>query len=77
VAMSLFQIGELANHLSKELTKDYSDVAWVKIVGLRNVIAHGYGTLTYPKVWDISDNYIQELKKRCTEIISEIDNESQ
>jgi len=36
VAMSLLQIGELVNHLSKEFRGKYNDVPYSLIVGLRN-----------------------------------------
>jgi uncharacterized protein with HEPN domain len=72
VSMSLLQIGELVNHLSKELTEKYSNVIWRKIVGLRNMIVHGYGKLLFTIIWDVSHNQVLELKNQCSKIISEI-----
>ena len=72
VAMDLLQIGELANHLSKELIKKYNKVAWEKIIGLRNIIVHGYGSLQFKKIWDTSHEDTFELQAYCLKIISEI-----
>ncbi|MDR0306610.1 MAG: DUF86 domain-containing protein [Chitinispirillales bacterium] len=69
VTMSLFQIGELANHLSESFMNKYSDVPWKVIIGLRNIIAHGYGSLVYERVWDTSHEDAPILQKRCLEII--------
>jgi len=73
VTMDLFQIGELANHLSEKLTEKYSDIAWVRIIGLRNIIAHGYGVLEISKIWEVCHKFAPELQKRCQEIIKEIE----
>ena len=71
VAMDLLQIGELANHLSKELIKKYNKVVWEKIIGLRNIIVHGYGSLQFKKIWDTSHEDATELQKYYLKIISE------
>jgi len=72
VAMSLLQIGELANHLSQEFREKYNDIPYSLIVGLRNIVAHGYGSLNQQNVWDISHEYTPLLQARCLEILSEI-----
>jgi len=72
VTMSLLQIGELANHLSKEFKEKYNDIPYSLIVGLRNIVAHGYGSLDQKNVWDISQEYVPLLQARCHEILSEI-----
>jgi uncharacterized protein with HEPN domain len=71
VAMNLLQIGELANHLSKEFQKKYSSIPYSSIISLRNIIVHGYGNLEYETIWDASHEDIPQLQKQCFEIISE------
>ena len=73
ISMSLLQIGELANHLSKKFTEKYSDISWAKIVGLRNIIVHGYGILETETIWEVSREYAPALQKRCQEILKEIE----
>lgn len=53
-AMSLLNIGEHANALTKELWEIYKDIQWRRIVDLRNVVAHGYGELKMELVWNLS-----------------------
>lgn len=53
-AMSLLNIGEHANALTKELWTEYKDIQWRKIVDLRNIVAHGYGELRMELVWNLS-----------------------
>jgi len=72
VTMDLLQIGELANHLSKDFRQKYQDIQFTQIIGLRNIVAHGYGRLTAETVWDISHNDTPSLRARCLEILSEI-----
>ena len=43
VCMSLLQIGELSHHLTSEFIKTHADIPWKNIIGLRNVVVHGYG----------------------------------
>ena len=47
VCFNLFQIGELANGLSKEFLKEYNKIPWKQIIGMRNRIVHGYDTINF------------------------------
>ena len=73
VAMDLLQIGELANHLSKEFRKKHKEIPFTQIIGMRNIVAHGYGKLTAETVWNISHNETPLLHVRCLEILAEIE----
>ena len=72
ITMSLLQTGELANHLSNEFRQRYSDIPFHAIISLRNIVAHGYDSLEYEKVWIISHENIPALHARCLEILAEI-----
>ena len=65
-AMSLLNIGEHANTLSRELWLEYKNIQWRKIVDLRNIVAHVYGELRMELVWNLS-------KKEIPELLSHID----
>jgi len=39
--MSLLNIGEHANALTREIWAEHPDIQWRKIVDLRNIVAHG------------------------------------
>ena len=72
VCMSLIQIGELASHLTKELTASYADIPWKNIIGLRNVVVHGYGQLDTETVWATLNDDIPKLYERCKALIEHI-----
>ncbi len=63
-AMSLLNIGEHANALSRELWNEHRSIPWRKIVDLRNIVAHGYGELRMELVWNLSVNQVPELLKQ-------------
>jgi len=69
ICMNLLQIGELANHLSAEFTGAHADIPWKNIIGLRNVVVHGYGQLDTEMVWSTVIDDIPELYRKCKEIV--------
>jgi len=73
VCMSLLQIGELANHLTAEFTAAHADIPWRNIVGLRNIVAHGYGSLDSDRVWLAVVNDVPVLYQNCKNILSELE----
>ena len=70
VCMSLLQIGELAQHLTTDFTAAHTDIPWRNIIGLRNVVVHGYGQLDTETVWATLTDDIPELFKKCKAIES-------
>ena len=69
--MCLLQIGELANHLTTEFISAHTGIPWKNIIGLRNVVVHGYGQLDTETVWATITEDIPELFQKCQSIISE------
>ena len=71
VAMCILQIGELSNSLSEEFRAETSGkIPWVNIRGMRNIVAHAYGSLDENLVWETATNDIPELLEFCnTELI--------
>lgn len=52
VSMKIFQIGELAYHLSEEFSeKTKEDIDWNAVRGMRNRFAHGYGKMDLSKIF--------------------------
>ena len=66
VAMCILQIGELSNSLSEEFRDETSGkIPWVNIKGMRNIVAHNYGSLDEKLVWETATNDIPELLEFC------------
>jgi len=69
VCMSLLQIGELSHHLTSEFIKTHADIPWKNIIGLRNVVVHGYGQLDIETVWTTVIRDIPDLHQKCKMMI--------
>ncbi len=54
-------IGEAANHVSVETQKTMNQVAWSRIIGMRNKIAHDYGEILSDRIWVIASSSVREL----------------
>lgn len=75
--MCIMQIGELISRLPENFKEKHSEVAWIKIKGLRNVYAHDYESINLEKVWKIFNENIPELKENLTQILSEMENQDE
>lgn len=71
-AMSLLNIGEHANALTRDLWAEYKDIQWRKIVDLRNIVAHGYGELRMELVWNLSQKEIPQLVKQLEDLFKKV-----
>lgn len=72
VQMSLFQIGEQANHLSEKCIEQMGGVPWYQIIGLRNRIAHGYETVQSNQIWSIMIKDVPDLKDAISRFLVDI-----
>jgi uncharacterized protein with HEPN domain len=72
VCMSLLQIGELSHHLTTEFIKTHAEIPWKNIIGLRNVVVHGYGQIDTETIWATVISDIPDLDKKCLAIIEDM-----
>ena len=72
VSFCIFQIGELANGLSEEFRSTHGDIPWHQVRGMRNIIAHQYGTTDIDRLWNVATTDIPMLKNFCDKIINAI-----
>ena len=68
-AFSLAQIGELTTRLSEELQKEYADIPWKQIRGMRNLIVHDYDGINLRILESTVENDLPELRARLREIL--------
>lgn len=71
VSFCILQIGELSAHLSDEykiMTKDR--INWSPIKGMRNLVAHSYGSMSREIIWQTAIEDIPTLKAFCIEQLS-------
>ena len=63
LSMKIFQIGELANHLTDEyLEETKNEINWNAIRGMRNRFAHGYGKMDLDKIFYTATEDIPIIK---------------
>ena len=62
-------IGEAAARLSDEFKEKHSEVAWHKIIGMRNRLVHDYLRITLAVLWETAIKDLPELKKSLQKIL--------
>ena len=66
VAFCILQIGELSGGLSEEFRKSTNQqMPWAAIKGMRNLVAHGYGTMSRNIIWETAISDIPLLIEFC------------
>ncbi len=66
ISFSIMQIGELSSGLSEEFRKQTSDrVQWGPMKGMRNLVAHHYGSMSRDIIWETAATDIPALKRFC------------
>lgn len=69
-AMCILQIGELGGHLSPEFRSSHPQMPWNEIKGMRNVMAHAYGSLSIQTTWEAIEQDIPALEAFCKDVLS-------
>ncbi|HEC86598.1 MAG TPA: DUF86 domain-containing protein [Thermoplasmatales archaeon] len=72
VIRNLEIIGEAVKNLPDDIKKDYPEVEWRKIAGLRDILIHAYFGVDLEVIWDIVKNKVPELKRMVKKILSNL-----
>jgi len=72
VSMRLIAIGENLNKLSEQFQNNHPEVPISQIVGLRNILAHGYGEVDMGRVWKVIEKDFVELSEIIKRIAEEM-----
>ncbi len=66
VSFCILQIGELSGGLSPEFRSETSDLMqWSAMKGMRNLVAHNYGSMSRAIIWETAVNDIPTLREFC------------
>ena len=71
----LFQImiiGEATKRLSSEFRKQYSEMPWKQMAGMRDILAHQYDRLDFDLMWNVIQLDIPEMLDKITLLFPEI-----
>ena len=68
VSFCILQIGELSGHLSQEYRSATAGrIQWGPIKGMRNLVAHNYGSMSRDIIWETAVTDIPVLRQFCDE----------
>ncbi len=70
---SLEIIGEAVKNLSPDFKKQYKEIEWKKISGLRDKMIHGYFGVNWDIVWDVIRNQIPKLREQVESILEKVE----
>lgn len=68
VVRNLEIIGEASKNIKEDDRKQFPDVPWNRMIGLRNIIAHGYFGVDLTIVWRIISKNLPETKPFIVEM---------
>ncbi len=70
---SLEIIGEAVKNLSPDFKKQYKEIEWKKISGLRDKMIFGYFGVNWDIVWDVIRNQIPKLREQVESILEKVE----
>lgn len=73
VCFNILQIGELAKNFDISFISKFNKVPWKQITGMRDKVAHGYGTIDIDIVWKTAKRDILTLRNYCGKLLKEKD----
>jgi len=69
---SLEIIGEATKNLPESFKREYAEIPWRRMAGIRDKLIHQYFGIDYDIVWNIVANEIPDLKLRLEKIMKDI-----
>lgn len=56
----------------KDFLKNYPQIPWTKVIGLRNIIFHEYANIDYEIIWVVIQKHLPPLKETVAQIINDL-----
>lgn len=68
-------IGEAAGKVPDLLRNKYPKIPWVKMTGMRNILAHEYFGVNNKTVWETAVKFIPSIENEIKKILEELNTE--
>lgn len=62
-------LGEAAAKIPTEQQREYPELPWPKMVGMRNVLVHNYFNIDLDIVWQVVESELPALKEKIGRIL--------
>ena len=62
-------IGEASKHIPVEVRKNFSEIPWKEMAGMRDRLIHFYMGVDYELVWDTIDSKLPPIKNILAKVI--------
>jgi uncharacterized protein with HEPN domain len=72
VERQIFIVGEAAARLPGRYRPDDAPVPWRAIIGLRNILAHGYWSIAPSELWDVATVHLPVLETHLRELLESL-----
>ena len=72
VLMNFVVIGEAVSRLTDDFISKNNHIDWIKIKGLRNIIAHDYFGVDAEEIWQVVKNIISDFDRQIKELLKSL-----
>ncbi|MER3399388.1 MAG: hypothetical protein C4316_12850, partial [Chloroflexota bacterium] len=66
-------IGEAARALPEDVRAMAPEIEWPKIIGMRNVLVHGYFEIDTDIVWETATRDVPALKRKVEQLLRRLE----
>lgn len=75
VIRNLEIIGEATSHIPDSIQSKHTEIPWLQMKGMRNILIHEYFGVDIDVLWQTVNDDLPRLKKQIETLISEMKNE--
>jgi len=65
-------IGEASRGLTAPFRHSHPEVPWTNIIGMRNILVHGYFEIDLDVVWSVVENDLPDLKAKIQALLASL-----